>query len=124
MHDDPRRLRDRLDRAFGFLAFVRRRLRAGRRFCAACASAVCNLACSRGPAAALGRIFLAIDRPHMWRVSIEIRPADPKLGLMPIDPLPQLFACGEPLQTGLPLDAHEIDGKPVAIAAAATPTVK
>jgi hypothetical protein len=48
------------------------------------------------------------------RVSIEIWPADPKLRLVRIDPLPQLFACGESLQTGLPLDAHEIDGKSVA----------
>ena len=47
----------------------------------------------------------------MRRVSIEIWPADPELGLVPIDPLPQLFACRESLQTGLPLDAHEIDGK-------------
>src|SRR6516164_2521332 len=146
MHDEPGRLRDRLDRAFGFLALVcrrlragrrfcaarafalcnlsRRRLRAGRRFCAACAFAVCNLACGRGPAAAFGRIFLAIDRPDMWRISIEIWPADPKLLLVRIDPLPQHFACGESLQTGLTLDAHEIDGKPVAIAAAAAPAVK
>ena len=47
----------------------------------------------------------------MWRISIEIWPADPKLGLVRIDPLPQLFARGESLQTGRPLDAHEIDGK-------------
>src|SRR5258708_13626833 len=91
MHDHPRRLRDRLDRAFGFLAFVRRRLRAGRRFCAACAFAVCNLACSRGAAAALCRIFLAVDPPHMRRASIEIRPADPKLGLLATVPLPHPF---------------------------------
>ena len=122
MRGDRRRLRDRLDRALGFLAFVRRRLRAGRRLCAACAFVVCNLA-HRRPAA-LGRIFLAIDRRDMRRISIKIWPADPKLRLVRIDPLPQLFACGESLQAGLPLDAHEIDGKPVAIAAAAAPAVK
>jgi hypothetical protein len=60
----------------------------------------------------------------MWRVSIEIWSADPKLGLVRIDPLPQLFACGESLQTGLPLDAHEIDGEPMTIATAAAPAVK
>ena len=49
---------------------------------------------------------------------------DPELRLVRIDPLPQHFARGESLQTGLPLDAHEIDGKPVAIAAAAAPAVK
>src|SRR5262245_49031646 len=122
MRGDRRRLRDRLDGALGFLAFVRGRLRADRRFCAACAFVLSNLA--HGRPAALGRIFLAIDRRDMRRVAIEIWPADPKLLLVPIDPLPQLFACGEALQTGLPLDAHEIDGKPVAIAAAAAPAVK
>jgi hypothetical protein len=40
----------------------------------------------------LGGIFLAIDRRDMRRVSIEIWPADPKLRLVRIDPLPQLFA--------------------------------
>src|SRR5262245_64758866 len=122
MRGDRRRLRDRLDRALGFLAFGRGRLRAGRRFCAACAFVLCNLA--RRRSAALGRIFLAIDRRDMRRVSIEIWPADRKLRLVPIDPFPPFFACGESLQTGLALDAPEIYGKPVAIAAAAPPGVK
>ena len=34
------------------------------------------------------------------------------------------FADRESLQTGLALDAHEIDVKPVAVAAAAAPAVK
>ena len=60
----------------------------------------------------LGDIFLAIDRPDMRGVSIAIGASDPKLLLVRIDPLPQLFADRELLQTGLALDAHEIDGKP------------
>ena len=67
---------------------------------------------------ALGGKFPAIDRREMWRVAIEIGPADAKLRLVRIDPLPQLLARGESLQTGLPVDAHNVDGKPVAIAAA------
>ena len=62
--------------------------------------------------ATLGDIFLAIDRPDMRGVSIAIGASDPKLLLVRIDPLPQLFADRESLQTGLALDAHEIDGKP------------
>ena len=73
--------------------------------------------------ATLGGIFLAIDRRDMRGVSIEIRAPDPKLLLVRIDPLPQLFARGESLHTGLALDAHEIDGKPVAVAAAAAPAM-
>jgi hypothetical protein len=42
--------------------------------------------------ATLGGIFLAIDRRNMRGVSIEIRAPDPKLLLVRIDPLPQLFA--------------------------------
>ncbi len=48
----------------------------------------------------------------MRGVSIAIGASDPKLLLVRIDPLPQLFADRESLQTGLALDAHEIDGKP------------
>jgi hypothetical protein len=35
---------------------------------------------------------------------------------MRIDPLPQLFACGESLNAGVALDTHEIGRKPMAIA--------
>ena len=41
--------------------------------------------------AALGGILLAVDRPDMRRVSIEIRAPDPELLLVRIDPLPQLY---------------------------------
>src|SRR4030088_734069 len=71
----------------------------------------------------VGPIFLAIDRPDRGWVSIEIRASDPEPLLMRIDPLPQLFACGESLHAGIALDAHEISRKPVRIAAAPTPTV-
>ena len=68
---------------------------------------------SHDRSAAFGGKFLAIDRREMWRVAIEIGPADPKLRLVRIDPLPQHFARGESLHTGLPVDAHNADGKPV-----------
>src|SRR3954466_14867514 len=86
-------------------------------------SLVCLQSClSHNRQATLGDIFLAIDRPDMRGVSIAIGASDPKLLLVRIDPLPQLYADGESLQTGLALDAHEIDGKPVAVAAAAAQT--
>ena len=59
----------------------------------------------------------------MRRVSIEIRASDPKLVLMRIDPLPQLWGRGESLRTVLALDAHEIGRKPVTVAAAPAPAV-
>jgi hypothetical protein len=42
------------------------------------------------PAAVIG-IFFAVDRPNMRRIFIEIRPPDPKLYAVRIDPLPQVF---------------------------------
>ena len=76
-------------------------------------SLVCLQSClSHNRQATLGDIFLSIDRPDMRGGSIAIGASDPKLLLVRIDPLPQLFADRESLQTGLALDAHEIDGKP------------
>src|SRR5215211_3303143 len=72
---------------------------------------------------AFGAVFLTVDRPHMRRVSIAIRTPDPKLLLVRINPLPQLLAPRVALHTGLALDAHEIDRKPVAVAAAAAPAM-
>jgi hypothetical protein len=43
-----------------------------------------------GPTA-FGDVFLAVDRPHMRRVSFAIRAPDPKLPFVRIDPVPQLF---------------------------------
>src|SRR5262245_59472307 len=74
--------------------------------------------------AALGRLFTAVDRPDMRRVSIEIRARDSKLALVRINPLPQLFARGVALQTGLALDAYEIGRNPVPVATAAAPAMK
>ena len=74
-------------------------------------------------APALSRIFRAIERGHVRRVSIEIRTRDPKLLLMCIDPLPQLLGRGVSLRTVLALDAHEIGRKPVAVPAAPAPAM-
>ncbi|HEX3181130.1 MAG TPA: hypothetical protein VHR44_07735, partial [Beijerinckiaceae bacterium] len=50
-----------------------------------------NFRVLRYHAPALSRIFRAVERGHVRRVSIEIRTPDPKLLLMGIDPLPQLL---------------------------------
>src|SRR5262249_8095765 len=68
-------------------------------------------------------IFLAVDRPDMGRISVEIRSPDPVLLLVRIDPLPHVFAGNASLRTCLALHAHEIGRKPVAIAAATAPTM-
>jgi hypothetical protein len=68
-------------------------------------------------------IFLAVDRPDVGRISIEIRPSYAELFFVRIDPLPQVFACNPSLTTGRTLDADNIGRKPMAIAAAATPAV-
>src|SRR5829696_8952836 len=75
-------------------------------------------------APALSRIFRAIERRHVRRVSIEIRARDPKLLLMRIDPLPQLLGRCVPLRAVFAFDAHEIGRKPVAVPAAAAPAMK
>src|SRR5262249_46159179 len=63
-------------------------------------------------------IFLAVDRSHMRRISIEIGPPDSKPLPVRIDPLPEAFAGKLPLRAGRAVDAHDIGGKPVAVAAA------
>src|SRR5262245_29170438 len=55
----------------------------------------------------------------MRRVAAEVRPSDLELLLVNIDPLPQLFRGAVALPAGIAPDAHQIDGKPMAIAAAA-----
>src|SRR5829696_6514523 len=57
----------------------------------------------RYQAPALSRIFRAIERRHVRRVSIEIRARDLKLFLMRIDPLPQLLGRCVPLRRFSPL---------------------
>ena len=68
-------------------------------------------------------VFLTVDWRHMRRVSIEIRPPDSKFLAVIIDPFPQASAGDGSLCTCLALYAHEIDRKPVAVAAAQTPVV-
>src|SRR5436189_5553230 len=74
------------------------------------------------PAAFFG-IFTAINRPDVGWIFIEVRSADPKLLAVRVDPLPQAFARNTSLRPCLALYAHEIGRKPVAIAAAAAPTM-
>src|SRR5882757_3025743 len=74
------------------------------------------------PAAARG-IFLAVDRCHMRRVFIEIRPSDSKLLAVFVDPFPELFSGVPSLPPGPAFDANHIGRKPVAIAATETATM-
>src|ERR1700731_4146026 len=68
-------------------------------------------------------ILLPIDRPDMRRVSIQVGARDPELLAVGVDPLPQNFARDPALRAGLAFRAHDISGKPVAIAAAAAPAM-
>ena len=74
------------------------------------------------PAAARG-IFLAVDRRHMRRISIEIRSPDSILLAVCIDPFPQGFSGNPSLRLCRALDAHDVGRKPVTIAAAEAPAV-
>src|SRR5207302_8958255 len=71
----------------------------------------------------VSRIFFAVDRSHMRRISIEIRPSDSKLLAVCIDPFPQAFRGNPSLRPCRAFDAHDIGGKPMAIAAAKAPTM-
>ena len=53
----------------------------------------------------------------------EIRPPDPKLLAVCIDPFPQVFSGNPSLRPGPAFDAHHIGRKPAAIAAAETATM-
>jgi len=74
------------------------------------------------PAALIG-IFLAVDRPDMRRIFIGIWSPDSKILSMCIDPFSkssQWKSIAAPVSC---LDAHDIGGKPVAIAAAEAPAM-
>src|SRR4029450_10502801 len=74
-------------------------------------------------AAAVSSIFLAVDRRQMRRISIEIRSPDSKLLAVWIDPFPEVFSGNPSLRPCRAFDAHDIGGKPVAIAAAEAPAM-
>src|SRR5260221_1654586 len=74
-----------------------------------------------GPA--VSGIFFAVGRRHMRRISIQIRSPDSKLVAVCIDPFPQAFGESPPLRSCRAFDAHDIGGKPVAIAAAEAPAM-
>ncbi len=62
-------------------------------------------------------IFLAVDRRHVRRISIEIGPPDSEFLAAFVDPFPELFSGDPSLRPGRALDAHDIGRKPAAIAA-------
>src|SRR5260370_16741536 len=69
------------------------------------------------------RIWLAIDRSDVRRVSIEIGSSDTKLFLVRIDPFPQLLTGNPSLCPCLALYAHDIGREPVTVAAAEPSTM-
>jgi hypothetical protein len=73
--------------------------------------------------AAVSGIFLAVDRCHMRWISIEIGSSDSKLLPVCIDPFPEDFSGSPSLCPCGAFDAHDIGGKPVAVAAAEAPAV-
>src|SRR5271169_3698498 len=68
-------------------------------------------------------IFLAVDRSHMRRISIEIGPADSEFLAVVIDPFPQDVAGSLPLRPRCAVDAHDIGRKPMTVAAVGTAAV-
>jgi len=74
------------------------------------------------PAVVIG-IFLAVERCHMRRISVEIRPPDPKLLPMFIDSFPEDFRGSPSLIPCPALDAYDIGRKPVAVATAEAPAM-
>ena len=73
--------------------------------------------------AVVSGIFFAVDRCQMRRISIEIRSADSKLLPVCIDPFPEAFSGNPSLRPCRAFDAHDIGGKPVAIATAEAPAM-
>ena len=73
--------------------------------------------------AVMSGIFFTVDGRHMRRVFISIWPPDSKFLAVIIDPFPQTLTGNGSLRACLALYAHEIDRKPVAVAAAQTPAV-
>src|SRR6478736_13326 len=73
--------------------------------------------------AAAGSIFLAVDRPDMRRIAVEIGPPDPELLAVGIDPFPQRFGRNPALRAVRAIGADDIGGKSVAITAARTAAV-
>src|SRR5260370_10639812 len=71
----------------------------------------------------VSRIFPAIDRSDVRRVSIEIGSSDTKLFFVRIDPFPQLLTGNPSLCPCLALYAHDIGRQPVTVAAAAASTI-
>src|ERR1700692_2001019 len=73
--------------------------------------------------AAMGGIFHAVGRCQMRRISVEIGSPDSELLAVCINPFPEVFRGSPSLSLGPAFDAHDIGGKPVAIAAAEAPAM-
>src|SRR5262249_46638080 len=73
---------------------------------------------SRALHAALVDIFLAVDRPNMRGIAIEIRPPNSVLRPVLIDPLPQRVGRNPSAGARPALGAPDIGCKPVSVAAA------
>src|SRR5215813_11253043 len=78
---------------------------------------------SRLRRAAFIGIFFAINWRNMRWIPVEIRPPDPKLFFVLVDPFPQDFTPRASLGTRVAVHAHDIGRKPMAIATAAAATM-
>ena len=69
-------------------------------------------------ATTVGGIFLAVDWCHVRWIFIKIGSAYSKIFAVRVYPVPQFFILVPSLSLSLAVHAHEIGGKPVAVAAA------
>src|SRR5712692_7576124 len=67
--------------------------------------------------AAVGEILPAVERPDMRWIAVAVGPPDAELLFVRVDPSPQHVARHQPVGTRLALDAYDISGMPVPIAA-------
>src|SRR5262245_45758015 len=74
-------------------------------------------------AAAAGGVFLAVDRPDMRGIAVEIGTPDAEILAVGIDPFPEGFGRNPALRLGRALGADDVGRKPVAIAAAGAAAV-
>src|SRR5262249_25239164 len=67
--------------------------------------------------AAVGEILPAVERPDMGWIAVAVGPPDAELLFVRVDPSPQLVARHQSVGPRLALDAYDIGGLPVPIAA-------
>jgi hypothetical protein len=74
-------------------------------------------------AATVGDIFLTVDWRHVRWIFIQIGSAYAEILTVCVYPVPQFFICIPSLAISRAVRTHEIDGKPVAVAAVRAATM-